>query len=113
MCVAVGDDIEAGHFLLMQIDCNSVDILLAELVVHHRVKKAAAAEILRVPAWPRQRAGDGGRHDGVFGGAKHGRRLPRCYFLVARSLCHVPLRLETIFGESKRKPWTNAAPLPT
>ena len=41
MRVAVGDDVEAGHFLLVQIEANRVDILLAELVVHHRVEETA------------------------------------------------------------------------
>ena len=84
MCVAVGDDIEAGYFLLVQIDRDRIDILLAELVVHHRVEKAARAKILRVPARPRQRAGDRGRQHDVFGGAKHGRHLPGSGFVVGR-----------------------------
>ena len=33
MRIAVGDDIEAGDFLLVQIDRNRVGVLLAELVV--------------------------------------------------------------------------------
>ena len=37
MCIAVGDDIEARHFLLMQVDRDRIDILLAELVIHHRI----------------------------------------------------------------------------
>ena len=76
MRVTVGDDIEARHFLLVQINRDRVDILFAELVVHHRVKKAARAKILGVPARPRQRAGDGGRQHEIFGGAKHDRHLP-------------------------------------
>ncbi len=71
MRIAVGHDIEAGHFLLVQIDRDRIDILLAELVIHHGVEKAAHAEILRVPARPWQRAGNGGRQHDVFGGAKH------------------------------------------
>jgi len=79
MRVAVGDDVETGHFLLVQIEANRVDILLAELVVDHGVEEAAHAEVLRVPARPRQRAGDGGRQHFVFGGAKHGGRFSRGY----------------------------------
>ena len=85
--VAVGDDIEAGDFLLVQIDGDRVDVLLAELVVHHRVEKAAHAEILRVPARPRQRAGDGGRQHDVFGGAKHVGISPGDCLSLAASLC--------------------------
>ena len=76
MRVAVGDDVEAGQFLLVQIDRDGVDILLAEMVVHHGVEEGAAGEVFGVPARPRQRAGDGGRQHDVFGGAVHGRRLP-------------------------------------
>ena len=43
MRVAVGDDVEAGQLLLVQIDRDRVDILLAELVVHHGVEEAARA----------------------------------------------------------------------
>src|SRR6202142_3750739 len=76
MRVAVGDDVEAGHFLLVQIDADGVDILLTELVVHHGVEETARPEILRVPARPRQRAGDGGRQHEILGSAQHGWRLP-------------------------------------
>ncbi len=76
MCVAVGNNIQARHFLFVQVDRDRIDILLAELVVHHRVKKAARAKILGVPTRPRQRAGNGGRQHHVFGGAKHDRHLP-------------------------------------
>ena len=41
MRVAVGDDVEAGQFLLVQIDRHRVDVLLAELVVHHGVEEAS------------------------------------------------------------------------
>ena len=87
MRVAVGDNIEAGHFLLVEIHGDCIDILLAELVVHHRVEEAARAEILRVPARPRQRAGDRGRQHDVFGSAKHVRHLPGVAFSLAASLC--------------------------
>ena len=101
MRVAVGDDVEAGDFLLVQIDRDRVDVLLAELVVDHGVEETAQPEILRVPARPRQRAGDGGRQHFVFGGGKHGRRLPE-RVVVGRSLVR----------NGRLGNWTNARSLP-
>ena len=37
--VAVGDDVEAGHFLFAQIDRQRIDVLLAEPADHHRVEE--------------------------------------------------------------------------
>jgi hypothetical protein len=79
MCIAVSDDIEPGYFLFVQIDRDRIDILLAELIVHHCVKKAAGAKILGVPTRPWQRAGDRGRQHDIFGSAKHGRHLPGAF----------------------------------
>jgi hypothetical protein len=76
MGITVGDDVEPGELLFVQIDRNRIDILFAELVVDHRVEKTSRAEILRVPARPRQRAGNRGRQHDVFGGAKHNGYLP-------------------------------------
>jgi hypothetical protein len=39
MGVAVADDIQAGEFLLLQIDHDRVGILIAELIGHHRVEE--------------------------------------------------------------------------
>ena len=70
--VAVGDDVEAGQFLVAQIAGQRVLVLLAEAPRHHRLEEMPGAEIFRVPARPRQRAGDGGRQNDVLGGAVHG-----------------------------------------
>ena len=37
--IAVGHDVEPGHFLLAQIDRQRVDILLAEPRDHHRIEE--------------------------------------------------------------------------
>ena len=74
--VAVGQDVEAGELLVAQIAGQRVLVLLAEAARHHGLEEMAVAEVFRVPARPRQRAGDRGRQHDVFGGAKHSRRLP-------------------------------------
>jgi len=52
--VAVGDDVEASEFLIAQIAGQRVLVLLAEAAGHHRLEKMPCAEILGVPARPRQ-----------------------------------------------------------
>ena len=52
--VAVGDDVEAGEFLIAQIAGERILVLLAKAAAHHRLEKMPGAEILRVPARPRQ-----------------------------------------------------------
>ncbi len=84
MSVAVGDDIEAGNFLIAQIAGHRVFILLAEAAADHCFEKMARAEIFRVPARPRQRAGDRRRQFDVFCRPKHCERLPED--TVARQL---------------------------
>ena len=74
--VAVGDDIEAGHLLIAQIAGHRVFVLLAESPADHRFEKMPGAEILRVPARPRQRAGNRRRQHDVLGATVHGERLP-------------------------------------
>src|SRR5262249_7390976 len=71
MRVTVGDDIKSGYFLLGSVNRDSIDVLLAELIVHHCVKKAAGTKVLGVPAWARQRAGNRGRQHNVFSSTKH------------------------------------------
>ncbi|MCZ7562673.1 MAG: hypothetical protein M5U08_01795 [Burkholderiales bacterium] len=62
--VAVGADVEAGELLLAQVDRERIGVLLAKARVHHRVEERARAEVLGVPARPRQRSDDGsGQHD--------------------------------------------------
>src|ERR1700683_3662529 len=75
--VAVSDNIKAGDFLIAQIAAYRVFILLAEAPAHHGFEKMPSAEILRVPARPRQRTGNGRRQHDVLGATKHGERLPR------------------------------------
>src|SRR5215468_11695166 len=110
MRVAVGDDIEARHLLFVQVDRDRIDILFAELVVHHRVKKAARTKILGVPAWPRQRAGDRGRQRDIFGGAKHDRHLPVA--LLSLALVYVDdARHGNDLRNAMYEAWTNQATL--
>src|SRR4029450_11700571 len=85
--IAVCNDVEPCHLLLVEIERHRIDILLAELVVHHRIKKAAGAEILGVPAGTWQRARNCRRQHDVFGSTKHDRHLPRGLLVVDRSVC--------------------------
>src|ERR1051325_1111637 len=71
MRIAVGDDVEAGDLLLVQIHRDPVGVLLAELVVDERLDEAVRADVLGVPARARQRPGDGGRQLDVLGGTQH------------------------------------------
>ena len=75
--VAVGDDVETGEFLVAQIAGQRVLVLLAKAPRHHRLEEMPRAEIFRVPARPRQRAGDGGRQHDVLGGAVHYNSSPK------------------------------------
>jgi hypothetical protein len=43
--VAVGHDVEPGHFLLLQIHRQGVHVLLAEPRQHHRVQERARAQV--------------------------------------------------------------------
>jgi hypothetical protein len=89
--VAIGKDIQPRKFLIAQIARQCVFVLLAKTAAHHRLEKMARAEILHVPAWPRQRSGDGRRQSDIFGGPVHA-RLPRRFrgirgCVVSRSCC--------------------------
>src|SRR5262249_32126052 len=70
---------ETGDFLFVQIDRNRVGVLLAELVVDHRLDEALRADVPGVPARARQRSRDGGRQCDVLGGTQH---RPVSVFLV-------------------------------
>src|SRR5262245_12095966 len=113
MCVAVCDEIEPCHFMLVQIDRHCIDILLAKLVVHHRFKKASGAEVLGIPTRSRQRSGNCRRQHDIFGSAKHDWHLPRGSLVVGRSLCLLCVAWKCFFDDSPHKPWTKPAPLPT
>ena len=69
--VAVGDDVEAGQLLVAQVAGQRVLVLLAKAAAHHRFEKMTRAEILGVPARPRQRAGDRRRQCDVLGAPIH------------------------------------------
>jgi hypothetical protein len=83
--IAVGDDIEAGQFLIAQIAGHRIFILLAEAAADHRLEKMTGAEIFRVPARPRQRAGDRRRQFNVFGAPIHLNASPKCGRVIGRS----------------------------
>src|SRR6185295_16934709 len=67
--IAVGDDVEAGNFLLGQVYRKRIDVLFAESRGDHGIEEGPDSQILRIPT----RTGQG---------SDHGRRqyLPRCRF---------------------------------
>ena len=69
--IAVGDDVQAGHLLVSQVDGQGVQILLAVTAIDHRLAEITGAEVLRVPARPRQRADDAGRQNEAGGRGVH------------------------------------------
>ena len=76
--VTVSHDVEPGKLLVAQIAGQRVDVLLAVAAADHRIEEHAGAEILRVPARPRQRTGDRRRQHDVLGAPIHLRYLPEC-----------------------------------
>src|SRR6266851_2414062 len=88
--VAIGHDVEPGQFLVADVAGERVLILLAEAPRDHRLEEMPGAEIFRVPARARQRAGDGGRQHDVFGGAKH-ESLPQFHWSMIWSENRFPL----------------------
>src|SRR5579883_2266388 len=74
--IAVGADIEPRQLLIAQIAGQCVLVLLAEAAADHGFEEMTRAKIFRVPARPRQRAGDGGWQHDVFGCPVHSERPP-------------------------------------
>src|SRR4051794_41955562 len=81
--VAVGDDVETRNLLLAQIGAERIDILLAIARADHRLEKCTRTEVLGVPAWPRQRADDGGGQHQARARALHG--VHPCWSAVWRA----------------------------
>src|SRR5207248_11666640 len=69
--VAISDDVEPLALLVAHVHRNSVQVLLAIAPIDHRLAEVARAEILGVPARPRQRANDARRQDDVRGRGVH------------------------------------------
>src|SRR5262249_36499847 len=65
--VTIGQDVQAGNFLIAQINGQGVRVLLAEFVTPHRFHERSGSEILRVPARTRKRADHSCRQDLSFG----------------------------------------------
>ncbi len=73
--VAVGHDVEPGHFLFPQIHRQGVTYCSRNRDSHHRVQERPRAQVFRVPARARQRPRDGRRHDLSGSGFQHVRAV--------------------------------------
>ena len=52
--IAVGDDVESGDFLVAHVHRDGIEVLLAIAAIDHRFAEIARAEVLCIPAGPRQ-----------------------------------------------------------
>ena len=126
--VAVGDDVETGKLLGAQIRADRVGVLLAEAAVDHSVEEGPRAQILGVPAGPRQRADDrrrqyeywrllvtfslllfgssaplrdgrgAARHDGAVLCGTHSRPWDRAHLIAGRDFLMHEVRSRSTFG---------------
>src|SRR5262245_54828197 len=71
--VTVGQDIETGKLLFEQVDADRLEVLRAVSGSDNRCEEGPRAEVLGIPARPRQRADDRRRQLDVGSRAKHSR----------------------------------------